>query len=126
MFTTTVQSTHLDQFGHVNNARYFEYFEWARWDWAKSIGADFVSFNLTPVTVHMEIDFIKELGFLENIIINTKLEKIKGKSFVLRQEMLGRDSAKAAILLVTLVFIDKTLRKSVEIPSGFRDKLYLI
>jgi thioesterase-3 len=29
----TVRGYHLDLFGHVNNARYLEFLEEARWDW---------------------------------------------------------------------------------------------
>ena len=30
--TTVISEAHLDSFGHVNNARYFELLEQARWD----------------------------------------------------------------------------------------------
>ncbi|EBQ5939609.1 thioesterase, partial [Salmonella enterica subsp. enterica serovar Enteritidis] len=37
--TIKVIGYHIDAFGHVNNARYLEFLEAARWDWLESYDA---------------------------------------------------------------------------------------
>ncbi|MBU1238727.1 acyl-CoA thioesterase [Myxococcota bacterium] len=126
MFHTTVQSTHLDQFGHVNNARFFEYFEWARWDWAARHGFDFHEYmarGLSPAAVWMEISFHRELRFPDDVTIATEVSRIGEKSFTLLQRLFSGEDNLSATLSVKLVFVESTKKRAVLLPPLFRERL---
>ncbi len=123
MFQTTVQSTHLDLFGHVNNARYFEFFEWGRWHWAQAQGVGFLELIQTgvgPVVVHMEANFLKELTLGELITLHTRPISLGNTSFDLAQEMHNEEGDTVATLKVKVVFMDMKRRCSMPIPSSLR------
>jgi len=63
-----VLSGHIDELGHVNNARFLEYFERCRIDWYNRCG-DFLDSTKKPqlgtVVVNINVNFRRE--FLEAI-----------------------------------------------------------
>ena len=126
MYSTKVESTHLDMFGHVNNARFLEYFEWARWAWARELGVDFLRYideGTAPAAVRMEVNFLRELRFNEVLQIETRLFGIGTKSFDLVQELSVDGGSLSATLKVKLVFMDVRTRRAVPIPGQFMDVL---
>ena len=58
-----IREGHLDTFGHVNNARYLELFEQARWDLItdNGFGLDYVKSSGTgPVILELTLRFVWE------------------------------------------------------------------
>jgi len=126
MYEIKVESTHLDKFGHVNNAVYLEYFEWARWDWAEKLGIDFESFleaGKGPALVAINVSFFKELHFRDIIKIQTKFAKKGKKSFTLEQKIYNDEEITVCKALATIVFIDMKDRKAIELPDELVEKL---
>ncbi len=126
MFQTTVQSTHLDMFGHVNNARFLEYFEWARWDWARRADVDLMGYiarGLSPAAVWMGITYERELRMGDEILVATRVGAIGHKSFTLHQELRGADGLRSACLEAKLVFVSGETRRAVPLPVEFREVL---
>lgn len=119
LFDLTVRSTDIDFIGHVNNAKYLEYMEWARFDWICQKGFTLEQLNrmgVMPVVVNLNINYRKELRMLEEVQIRTTLVKLGTKSFVLRHELFNRREELVADCEVTMVMIDAKLRKSVPLP----------
>ncbi|MBU1218234.1 acyl-CoA thioesterase [Myxococcota bacterium] len=121
-FETIVQSTHLDSFGHVNNAKFLEYFEWARWDWARKKVDGFEKFleeGYAPALVKIEITFLKELHHYEKIKIETTTGERGNRSFSFIQKLYNSNGELCSEAISRIVFIDLNTRKSVDIPAHF-------
>ena len=108
-----VRGYHADFYGHVNNARYLEFFEEDRWalleskidlkKWAKQ--------GITFLVVNINVNYRLAVPVGETLIVTTNLEKIGNRSVVLKQEILLKESRKiAADALITFVITDKTGR----------------
>ena len=120
LFALTVRSTDLDSIGHVNNAKYLEYMEWARFDWICRKGFtldELKRLGVAPVVVNITINYRKELRMLEEVQIKTSLIKVGTKSFVLRHEVFNQREELVADADVTMVMIDAKLRKSIPLPT---------
>ena len=106
-----VRGYHADFYGHVNNARYLEFFEEDRWaclesaiDLTKLAARGFVF-----LVVNINVNYRKAVGVGEVLLVTTALEKIGNKSGVLKQEIVLKESKEvAADALVTFVISDAT------------------
>lgn len=108
-----VRGYHADFYGHVNNARYLEFFEEDRWakleskidlpKWAQK--------GLIFLVVNINVNYRKAVGVGEVIGVSTRLEKIGNRSSVLRQEIRTKsDGEIAADALITFVISDSSGR----------------
>ena len=101
-----VRGYHADFYGHVNNARYLEFFEEDRWAHLES-KIDLKEWAIKGqvfLVVNINVNYRKAVPVGETLLITTKLEKIGRKSVVLKQEMILKSSKKlAADALVTFV-----------------------
>lgn len=108
-----VRGYHADFYGHVNNARYLEFFEEDRWahleskidlrKWAEK--------GLLFLVVNINVNYRLAVPVGETILVTTKLEKIGNRSVVLKQEVLVKESkAVAADALITFVIADRSGR----------------
>jgi acyl-CoA thioesterase FadM len=98
----------MDAFMHVNNARYLELFEFARWHEAgvkRSIPL-FKAAGMYPVVGAVHIQFIKEVPPASLVMIRTKIVGLEDRAIVARQHMFNRTGTKlhaTAIFRVSLV-----------------------
>lgn len=89
-YPVLVQETHLDTFGHVNNAVYFILYEQARWDLITKNGYGIQKIKETglgPTLLQINVRFMKELRLRESIVIETELISYEKKIGILRQTM---------------------------------------
>nr|WP_255433467.1 thioesterase family protein [Brevibacillus sp. LEMMJ03] len=120
LFDLVVRSTDIDVIGHVNNAKYLEYMEWARFDWMCRQGFTLEELKrrqIMPVVVSIQINYRKELRMLEQVQVRTSVVKIGEKSFVVRHELYNQRDERAADADVTMVMIDAVQRRSVPLPD---------
>jgi YbgC/YbaW family acyl-CoA thioester hydrolase len=99
-----VSESHLDSFGHLNNARYLELFEQARWDLIVERGFDLEMIKKTrtgPTILQVELKFLRELVPRETIVIRTELVDYARKIGHMKQSMLKADGAAACEALFT-------------------------
>jgi len=103
-----VRGFHLDVYGHVNNARYLEFLEDARWTliegeidlekW-RQLGFGFTIVKIT-------INYRKAARLNDVLDITTRLEKLGGRSGVFKQEITlasaGEPVADAEVVFVIL------------------------
>lgn len=108
-----VRGYHADFYGHVNNARYLEFFEEDRWTtleskidlkkWAKQ--------GIVFLVVNINVNYRLAVPVGETLIVTTNLEKIGNRSVVLQQKIFLKGSEKvAADALITFVIADKSGR----------------
>lgn len=109
-----IQTTHLDTFGHVNNARYLELFEEARWDIIESGGYGLEKIQQTqigPVLLEVKLQFKRELRNREKITIRTWATSNSGKIQTLRQVMINSNGEEACVADFVLGLFDLKARK---------------
>jgi len=77
-----VREEHLDTFGHVNNARYLEIFEQARWDLItdNGFGLDHIQATGTgPVILEINLRFVREIKNRQHLLIRSFVDSYEGK-----------------------------------------------
>lgn len=109
----TVRGYHLDVFGHVNNARYLEFLEEARWDIFEQSVARLLQHNLVFTVVNININYRKGAVLHDVLTIDAKLSKVGTKSFVIKQEVRLKDSQDLiADAEVTCVVVDSKTQRA--------------
>lgn len=97
---------HVDVYGHVNNARYLEFFEEDRWAHleAKLDLHKWASRGLVFMVVNINVNYRKAVGMGVWLKVSTGLDKIGKRSAVLKQEIRLRNSGEiVADALITFV-----------------------
>ncbi len=113
-----IKETHLDVFGHMNNATYLQIFEEARWDLIVSRGFNLEQIKKSktgPVILECNIKFLKELQAREEITVT--VEQLLGegephpKIFKLKQQMLSSKGEIACEAIFTYGLFDLENRR---------------
>lgn len=112
-YTTQVDASNVDSFGHVNNAAYLTLLEAARWDMltVNDYGVDTIqALGVGPILLAIKLSFLKELYVKDEIQIKTQLGEYKRKVGYMTQEILrGNDICCQAEL--TIGMLDLKTRK---------------
>ena len=121
-----VRGYHLDIYGHVNNARYLEFLEEARWSFFEYHNTleVFAEFKLAFVLVNININY-RRPGFPDDVLhITTQVESIGNKSCKVSQKIVlsGTDEI-VADAIITFALMDMETNKAVVIEGGVREKL---
>lgn len=121
-----VRGYHLDVYQHVNNARYLEFLEEARWEWLEKQDAFnwLTENNLAFVVVNININY-RRPALLGNLLcINSRLVQLNGKSGVIGQEVtLQDDGSVIADATLTFVCIDLKTQKALPIEGELRTRM---
>ena len=123
-----IVESHLDTFGHVNNATYLQLFEEARWDLITGRGYGLQTIRETrlgPVILEAHVKFRREVTNRETITIVTALESYQGKIGSLRQRVRKEDGALACDALFTCALWDIDARKMVEATPAWAHAVFL-
>jgi thioesterase III len=115
--TIIISEAHLDSFGHVNNARYLELLEQARWDLIteRGFGIEMIRSSRTgPTILEITIRFLRELAPRDAVTIRTELLSYEKKIGKLRQQMLKADGVLACEAIFTIGLFDLDRRRLVE------------
>jgi len=121
-----VRGYHLDIYQHVNNARYLEFLEEARWAYLEDCGdVDyFTSQRLAWVIVNININYRNAATNGQTLQIATQFSKIGGKSAVIHQvvTVAGTDTV-VADADITFVCLDQHSGKAVAIEGELLARL---
>ena len=118
-----VRGYHLDLFRHVNNARYLEFLEEARWSFLE------VTDNLTVLDQHgyafavvnININYRRAAYMGEILRIVTSMKSIGARRCVMRQVITLKDSdTLIADADVTFVIVDTRIEKAVKLEGELR------
>uniref|UniRef100_UPI00351AE1C0 acyl-CoA thioesterase n=1 Tax=Endozoicomonas sp. Mp262 TaxID=2919499 RepID=UPI00351AE1C0 len=122
MHTTqmTVRGFHLDVYQHVNNARFLEFLEEARWQMFEDI--PLISFirkkNLAFVLANININFLRPALINEVLDIQSQLIRIGSKSAVLGQKIfLSKTKNQIVDATVTFCILNQTTHKTVPLTG---------
>lgn len=114
----------IDAFGHVNNAVYLTYFEWARAQlWFALTGADGVPTDIGFIVARAEIDFKLQVG-MEPIDLCVRVGAMRTTSFETMYEIRKRPGGEvAATGMVVVVLFDWKAQTKVPISDALRQKV---
>lgn len=121
-----VRGYHLDLYRHVNNARYLEFLEEARWSFLESSGnLDYLQEkDYTFVVVNININYRRAACMGEALAIATAIKTIGNHSCAMHQSITlkGSDIA-VADADVTFVIVDTRTEKSLRLEGELRAAL---
>jgi YbgC/YbaW family acyl-CoA thioester hydrolase len=119
----TVRSYELDSFGHVNNAVYLQYLEYARAQYLLQRGLSFQDFqrwDAIPYVVKAEILFKSSARVHDLLCIAGEINKWGRSSFVIHHTVQNKSSGKIAALAdLTFAFVNQH-EKLIAIPLEFK------
>ncbi|MDY0970596.1 YbgC/FadM family acyl-CoA thioesterase [Siccibacter turicensis] len=122
----TVRGFHIDVYQHVNNARYLEFLEEARWAGLEQSESFqwMMAHNIAFVVVNININYRSPAVLGDVLTISSAVEQLNGKSGVLSQ-VVTRKSASDVVAdaLITFVCIDLKTQKALPLEGELRDKL---
>ena len=102
----------MDAYGHVNNAVYLTYLEWARDEWIQGVLGS-VSDTWDFVLAHVELDFRHELTQDDGeVIVRCGLDHIGTSSIRTSEEIRKRDGTLAAEAAAVIVPRDPEAKRS--------------
>lgn len=110
----TIVESHLDTFGHVNNATYLRLFEEARWELLTAGGfglREIQASGTGPVILEAHVRYRRELKNREPATIETSLLEYRGKLGRLRQVMKNAEGLVACDAEFVLALWDLEQRK---------------
>ncbi len=120
-----IRGYHCDAYGHVNNARYLELLEEARWKFLEpAIQNSSFDFNkLLFVVVQIDISFKKPLVPNQWIDIDISHLEFKNSSISMVQEIRDKNTKEICTqATITFVLLDATSHKPVSISNDIKEK----
>ncbi|WP_031524306.1 YbgC/FadM family acyl-CoA thioesterase [Siccibacter colletis] len=124
-----VRGYHLDVYQHVNNARYLEFLEEARWAGLENSESFhwMMARNIAFVVVNININYRRPALLGDLLTIRSSVQQLNGKSGVLSQ-IVTRESESDVVAdaLITFVCIDLKTQKALPLEGELREKLELM
>ena len=121
-----VRGYHLDGYQHVNNARYLEFLEEARWGYLEQHGdiEHFEQLGLAWVIVNININYRFAATNGQTLEIATQFSQIGSKSAVIHQviKVQGSDTV-VADADITFVCLDRKTGKAALIEGALKQRL---
>ena len=108
----------MDALGHVNNGRYFDYFQEARIEWLASIKLD-LRHDTGPVVIHVACTFLKPVVYPATCTLYSSLHSL-GRSSVVLDHDLYQDEQLMAQGVSKVVWVDYQVNKSIPLPEAIR------
>lgn len=102
-YRQTVYNFHLDGYGHVNNARYLEFLEAARWHFFRQHDLSAVLRQARLVLSGINIRYRRAAALDEELCIDSRLEAVQSRQIRMSQRVYSADGtvyAEAEVLLM--------------------------
>ena len=121
-----VRSYELDAYGHVNNATYLQYLEFARGEYMKQMGIAFrhdMDDKIRFFVVNANLNFKAPALIDEELELIGRVSKMGNSSFSIKQDIYNTaNNVHVLDAEVTIVFIDES-NKPTRIPENYRKML---
>ena len=120
-----IRGYHLDAYQHVNNARYLELLEEARWcHYEDYPPAYFQEKGWGFIIVNININFKGSAVLGDTLVIHSELVKIGNTSLTIHQEAFIKGSERKSIEAdITFVMMDLKTQKLIPIEGEIRNML---
>ena len=124
-----VRGYHLDVYQHVNNARYLEFLEEARWDGLENSESFqwMTAQRIAFVVANININYRRPAVLGNRLTVTSHVQQLNGRSGVLSQVVtLDPEGEVVADALITFVCIDLKTQKALPLEGELREKLELM
>lgn len=120
--TLQVRFRDIDAFGHVNNAVFFSYVEFARIRYLLDVLRPERPFDELPlILARVELDFRSPISFDEEVVVETRLERIGRTSFDMVHRMTaGPEGRLVGDVQTVLVTYDYESSRPIPVPDDWR------
>ncbi|KTD42680.1 acyl-CoA thioesterase [Legionella parisiensis] len=108
----------MDALGHVNNARYFDYFQEARIEWLRQLNINMTE-KTGPVVIQVACTFLKPVIYPATMTLCSKIHSLGNSSMIMDHD-LYQDEVMMAQGNCKIVWVDYTQNKSVPLPQEIR------
>jgi acyl-CoA thioester hydrolase len=105
----------MDALGHVNNVRYFDYFQEARVEWLHSLNLRMTE-STGPIVLHIGCTFLKPVVYPATLTLRSILHS-PGKSSIVMDHELFQDEVLMAQATSKIVWVDYARNKSIPLPK---------
>ncbi|UCH84007.1 MAG: acyl-CoA thioesterase [Candidatus Latescibacterota bacterium] len=125
----TVRGFHLDLYGHVNNARYLEFLEEARWSMLddRIDLADWQVRGLALTVVKISINYRRAASLGDKLEVRSALSEMRRKSATIQQRVfLKNTDTLVADADVTFVVVDVKSEKALPIEGDIAEALNVL
>lgn len=112
-----IRESHLDTFGHMNNATYLALMEEARWELITRNGYGLPEVHRLgkgPIILEVNLKFMKELRLREKVRITAEMIDYQGRIARLKQRILKENDEVAAEAVFVFGLFDLKARKLIE------------
>jgi len=123
-FPLHVRFSDVDVYGHVNNVKYFEYFQEARIPLLERLGRSLPGAGDYHVVVaQTDVDYKVPILFrLEPYDVYSRITHVGSKSFTIESEIRDGETLLSRARVV-LVFFESATQRSVEPPAAYREAM---
>lgn len=125
--TIKVRGFHLDIYGHVNNARYLEFMEDARWEYFQGhvdLGEWRAQHGHVWVIVNININYRRPANFGEVLTVSAAISRLGNRSVVMHQEIRLQDGGElVAEADVTFAVADEKTGRAIILEGELRGLL---
>lgn len=108
----------MDALGHVNNVRYFDYFQEARIQSLRDMGLKMTD-EAGPILVHVACTYLKPIFYPATLKMDTKLVDVGNTSFVMEHDVFQNEVLMAQGLC-KIVWYEYKVGKAIAVPDSIR------
>jgi thioesterase-3 len=123
-----VRGYHTDLYQHVNNARYLEFLEEARWQLVEThldVNA-FTGGKLSFFIVNINISYRSPARVGDTVTVRSGLKRIGNKSAVIRQQIINKATGTVCVDADVTFVIADTGGRPVKLEADLKDKVMQI
>ena len=122
MTKIVIRGYHLDAYRHVNNARYLEFLEEARWQYLDQINkTELDKYDFSFIVVNININYRKSVTVGDTINISTEIERIGNTSMTFSQNIMEEGTNDLVCdASVTFVILDNKTKQPFKIEGQLR------
>jgi len=115
----------LDSLGHVNNSRFFTYFETARIKYFEKAGfIETIKRNsIGPILASISAKFIKPLFYPDIITVGTRVTSIETSNFIMEYIIMSQSKGIVALGESKMVAYDYKASEKTALPDIVRNKI---
>ncbi len=115
----------MDAFNHVNNTRFFRYFETARIKYFEKAGfiETMEKNSIGPILASISAKFIKPLFYPDTLTVGTRVTSIEPTEFIMEYIIESKSKGIAAVGESKIVVYDYRSLKRVALPDTVRKRI---
>lgn len=122
----TVRNYHLDGYGHVNNARYLEFLEEARWTFFEQHGLLSALKGIMLVVARADIRYRRPAVEGDELRFEGRLKEMTSLHIVLTQTIILPNGKNAVEAEITMMAVNAANGRSISIPAPLSTALKTI